>query len=434
MFYRLIKTLFFLIVAVSVSGKDLFVGSGDFDRKDASILFNFGEFNAILSEQNVDGYKKVEAQKRDGDYYIISHHSGYKFDLEHEGYITGNGFQKLLILNDKEVEELEAEGLEVYKPQFIETTPTENGSLEKLPVELPKMEFIDEMVDLVDRDRLEENLQALEDMGTRYFLHPNRREVSQWIVDRFLEYGAEDAYLDSFWLQTGGGSWQYNAIAEIEGSENSERTIVLGGHHDSIVGNVPGTQGQDPMQLAPGTDDNSTAVACALEMVKTMSDYNYTPKHTIKLATFAAEEVGLWGSKDMAAKAFNNSENIKLYINNDMIAHNTQSSPDWGIRVMPYSNSLGEAVITAEVSQEYSDLNIVYGGMNSSGSDSRSFFDKGYNCVYFFEKEFTPHYHSYNDLLINCDLDYYKEAVKANLATLLYFDNNPEKCGDFSCS
>ncbi|MBN1967834.1 MAG: M20/M25/M40 family metallo-hydrolase [Candidatus Delongbacteria bacterium] len=421
-----------LIAAVSLYSGDLYK-SKKINEKNSNLIYNFGNFLVFESDTAPENAEKIVISKSEGDFYIVSLPSFYKFEINHDGFIIGDDYKKLCKLTENEVSNLKNEGYELKPLDSTQKNIAIATDLNRIQLNTSKVQFIEDLTNLVDKNRLEANLQILEDMETRYFLHENRRDVAMWIVNKFLEYGAEEAYLDSFELSGGGLTlWNYNVIAEIAGSEFTEESIILGGHHDSIVGNVPGTQGMDPMLLAPGVDDNGSAVACALEMCKVIHDYNYSPKYNLKFTTFACEEIGLLGSNDMATKFNQNEEKIKIFINNDMVAHNTMSQNEWSIRLMPYSNSIGEAILTMDLTKEYSTLDAIAGGMNSSGSDSYSFFENGYNTVYFFETEFTPYYHSYYDLLENCDLDYYKEAVKANIATLAYFDNNPGKIENLS--
>jgi hypothetical protein len=63
--------------------------------------------------------------------------------------------------------------------------------------------------------------------------------------------------------------------------------------------------------------------------------------------------------------------------------------------------------------------------MNSGSSDSYPFWQRGYNVVYYFEAEFSPHYHSSNDIVANIDPLYATEVKKASTAVASTFADMP---------
>jgi hypothetical protein len=67
----------------------------------------------------------------------------------------------------------------------------------------------------------------------------------------------------------------------------------------------------------------------------------------------------------------------------------------------------------------YSVLNPFFGSTNSSGSDSYSFWQRGYHAVYFEEREFSPYYHSPQDIITNYNMPYCAEIIKSSGALLL---------------
>src|SRR5690606_16127671 len=86
---------------------------------------------------------------------------------------------------------------------------------------------------------------------------------------------------------------QSSVILTLEGSEAADEIVLLGGHADSI------TMDGGP---APGADDNASGIASITEVVKVMMDHNFKPKRTLQFMAYAAEEVGLLGSKEIARK------------------------------------------------------------------------------------------------------------------------------------
>ncbi|MGF1605129.1 MAG: M20/M25/M40 family metallo-hydrolase [Rhodothalassiaceae bacterium] len=78
-----------------------------------------------------------------------------------------------------------------------------------------------------------------------------------------------------------------NVIADIKGSERPEEIILTGGHLDS-------------WDLGTGAIDDGAGVAITTAAVKLILDSGLTPKRTIRLVHWGAEEVGLLGARAYA--------------------------------------------------------------------------------------------------------------------------------------
>lgn len=274
---------------------------------------------------------------------------------------------------------------------------------------------IDQMIALVNAASVQSTIQSLQDFQTRYARADNRLQVAQWIQQKFLSYGVTDVVLQEFlWQNTS----QYNVVATIPGTIYPNQYIVVGGHHDSISNN------SDPYVFAPGADDNASGSVAALEMARVMMASGYQPRTSIRFVTFAAEEFGLWGSKHHAQTAYLAGENIRLMINHDMIANETGPQP-WQVRLMPYDGSLDHSAYAAQITEQYTDLDAYYGSMNSGSSDSHPFWQNGYHVIYFFEDDFSPVYHSAQDLVVNLNPAYCAEVIKASVACAASFADMP---------
>ncbi len=274
---------------------------------------------------------------------------------------------------------------------------------------------IDQMVDLVDANSVLSLIQSLQDFRTRYAPASNRLQVAQWIQQKFIEFGVTDTQLQPFsWQNT----TQYNVVATIPGSVYEDQYIIVGGHHDSVSGN------SDSYVFAPGADDNASGSVAALEMARVMMASGYQPRTSIRFVTFAAEEFGLWGGKYYAQTAYQTGQNIRLMINHDMIANQT-TPPPWQVRLMPYDGSQEQSAHAEQLTQQYTDLDAYFGSLNSGSSDSHPFWQNGYSVIYFFESEFSPVYHSDQDLVANINPDYCAEVIRASVACAASFADMP---------
>ena len=92
-----------------------------------------------------------------------------------------------------------------------------------------------------------------------------------------------------------------NVQAVIKGAKDANRTYVYTGHYDSRNLNASDFTG-----FAPGADDNASAVAIALEMVRILAPViaRHPPAATIYIVAVAGEEQGLFGSAFLAQTFF----------------------------------------------------------------------------------------------------------------------------------
>ena len=265
------------------------------------------------------------------------------------------------------------------------------------------------IVSKVNADSVEFFIQSLQNFQTRFLLADTRDAVADWIKSQFIRFGFTDVTIDSFLYQ---GTWQKNVIATLTGSVMPEKVYVFGGHHDSYSsGNL--------YAFAPGADDNASGTAAALEMGRVLITSGYKPEATIKFITFGAEEYGLWGSRDFADYALNQGMDIRLMINHDMISYTSKAVNQSDVDINRYTGSEGWGTLALNMVELYSVLNPVFGSMNSSGSDSYSFYQRGFRAVYFDEREFSPYYHSPQDIITNYSMPYCAEVIKSSGALLL---------------
>ena len=261
----------------------------------------------------------------------------------------------------------------------------------------------------VNSDSVKYYIQNLQNFQTRFLFAETRDSVSYWIKNQFLKMGYTDVIIDSFQYQ---GTWQKNVVATLPGIYEPEVFNIVGGHHDSYSSG-------NPMVFAPGADDNASGTAAVLEIARVIRSNNYQPESTIKFITFAAEEYGLWGSEDYAEKALNLGMNIKIMINHDMISHTYYTASQSEVDINRYTGFDYLKDLAFYCIDNYSILSPALGSVNSAGSDSYSFWERGFPSVYFEENNFSPYYHSPADTIGNYNMEYCTEVIKASCATLL---------------
>lgn len=267
-------------------------------------------------------------------------------------------------------------------------------------------------------------IQGLQDFGTRFLRHPNRKEVALWIKEKFELMGYSDVVLDSFVVS---GYMQYNVIATYPAEVPTSKTIVVGGHHDSITQQSL----SNTFAPAPGADDNASGTTAVLESARVLKENNFQSKANIKFVTFAAEELGLYGSHFHAQKALNSGEDIKLMINHDMISSSRRPLAESVVDINHYRGSEVYRDIAVQTVNKYANTNALIGQLNSSGSDSYSFWSRGFDAVYFEEYDFSSYYHTDQDLIQNHDMEFCTEVIKGSVATLISVSLIPAVVSNF---
>lgn len=285
--------------------------------------------------------------------------------------------------------------------------------------------LISEFVDAVNTDSVEAHIQFLQDMGTRFMIAPNRKQVAESIKAKFHDLGIQEVRIDSFYattninygnLQFDTLTTQYNIIATIPGIIDFDNFWVMGAHYDCVVA----PEG-DPMVFAPGADDNASGVAALFEVARIFSQHEYQPTNTIELVAFGAEELMYYGESGAQAyvdTAIAHNINMAMMINNDMIAHTL--TDNWEITISNYVDSEWLTGIAEQITNHYTSIEpLVRNLSDEAGADCKYFYEAGVPCVYFMEKDFNPFYHTINDLVINSDMDYCAESIKISIGILL---------------
>lgn len=150
----------------------------------------------------------------------------------------------------------------------------------------------------------------------RYYQNPTGEASAQWIRDLWAGYaGARLGAGVTVELYDHPTYLQPSVILTITGSKHPEQIVVLGGHLDSIR-----SGGTTATTSAPGADDNASGIASLSEAIRVLMSGNHVPERTIKFIGYAAEEVGLRGSKEIAEEHAEAGEQVVGVLQLDMTA------------------------------------------------------------------------------------------------------------------
>jgi len=227
----------------------------------------------------------------------------------------------------------------------------------------------------------------------RYYTAPTGETAALWIRDLWLGYaaGRPDVTVSTY---SHAGFSQPSVIFEIQGTTAPDEIVVMGAHLDSIQ------SGQGTASVAPGADDDASGVATLSEVIRVLMANGVTTDRTLKIMAYAAEEVGLVGSGDIAQDHLNSGANVVAVLQFDMTAL-FASAEDIHL-ITDYTNGdlttfVGDLLDTYLPTLLWSTTACGY-----ACSDHASWHNRGFPATFPFETSFADHnlaIHTPNDTL-----------------------------------
>ncbi len=283
---------------------------------------------------------------------------------------------------------------------------------------------IQDLVNQVNPDSIGSFIQHLQDFGTRFYAAVTHPAVDNWIRDQFLRMGYTDVVINTFLYED---IPQYNVVATLPGVTTPEKNIIIGAHSDDNISF--GTA--DPLINCPGADDNASGIAAVLETARVFKLMNYQPACTFRFVAFACEEMGLLGSQAYVQDLLTNGTQVKLMINHDMIATHDDNYVSDYVLLQPYTGFDSYTLFAGNMTTTYTDLVPIRGLYDSAGSDSYNFWLHGIPSIYFEELDFSPFYHTGDDLFIHLDMDFCSRVIKSSVACGATMSSMPYPITDF---
>ncbi len=257
--------------------------------------------------------------------------------------------------------------------------------------------LVNECLDLVNGQNIEDNILELQGYGTRYH---TKSQAVQAVMDQQAKW--DDMILASG--RTDVHTRIYNhvntpmpsVILTIDGADTPDEFVIIGGHIDSTTfGNK---------NDAPGADDNASGISSLNEMVRVLLVKNFVPSRSIEVMAFAAEEIGLVGSAEIAEEYANNGVQVAAYVQFDMTGYKGSNS-DIYITTDSYNSSQLNDYLT-DLMDHYNDsgahsFTYSFTQCGYGCSDHASWADNGYAAAFPFEAAMgqdNPNIHSSGDV------------------------------------
>jgi Zn-dependent M28 family amino/carboxypeptidase len=280
-----------------------------------------------------------------------------------------------------------------------------------------------------DRELTIENLRRHVDrlaglIGPRHVGKPKALVAAALLIENEFRAAGYDVERQPY---VASGASVENLVAELPGSRRRDEILILGAHYDTI----PET---------PGADDNASAVAVLIEVVRLLHEFR--PQRTIRFVSFPCEEpphfhTGEMGSQIYARRCRERNENIVGMLCLEMVGYfSTQagsqqipdSLPRWSRTFLPTRGDFLAAVgnlrswrllwqfrrgfkratqlplLSLALPERIHEIRL---------SDNSSFWDQGYPSLMLTDTSFlrNPHYHRQSDTPETLDYERMAEVV-----------------------
>lgn len=270
----------------------------------------------------------------------------------------------------------------VRRPSLLDFTITEDA-------------FVRECLDLVNDSNIEADILELQGYGTRYHTKPQARQAvlnqqAKWDA-MITASGRTDVHTRIFEHV---GTTMPSVILTIDGANTPDEFVIIGGHIDSTSWN---------RDNAPGADDNASGIASLNEMVRVLLEKEFVPNRTIEVMAFAAEEIGLVGSSEIAQEYAANGVNVAGYVQFDMTGYEGSNKDIYLMADWYTSDSLNTYLTYLMDHYNSSGAHSFTYGFSECGygcSDHASWADNGYDVSMPFEAamgEDNPNIHTPSD-------------------------------------
>ena len=294
--------------------------------------------------------------------------------LMHKNFNRCGGF----MLHDDEADAMELlasqDGAQLFAENNIFADYTLNQDL-----------IVKPLIENVSAQNILASIVKLSSFKNRYYKGEFGKQSAAWIKDTWsaLVKNRSDATVEYF----PHAQWdQPSIVLTLKGASNE--VIIVGGHQDSINGSFGGATA-----TAPGADDNASGISTITEIIRILADNSYRPQKTLKFIAYAAEEVGLLGSKEISKNFKTNNVNVIGVMQLDMT--NFQGTKDLDIVMMTdYTNAEQNAFIGTIINKYIPGVKWGYDKCGYGCSDHASWNAQGYPASMPFEARMSDMNHN----------------------------------------
>ena len=270
-------------------------------------------------------------------------------------------------------------------------------------------ETLKQSVDPEQMKPLADNL--LKKFKTRYAKSKIGQKAAKWILGQFEDIisSRDDITVKSIKEPT---TKQISVVVSIEGTGSGSDNVILGSHLDSISNHDGKMTNKKP---APGLDDNGSGVLVLMEILRVIIETGYRPENNVQLMAYAAEELGLLGSTQIAEDYKSKGKSVIGMLEFDGAGYVGQVPVDF-LFTKDFSNN-DHAEFLGHLTKTYlPDYTYLFFTCSHECSDHASWYLNGYPAGFASESNQNPNYHTENDKYV--DFDYMGKFARLGLVYL----------------
>ena len=286
------------------------------------------------------------------------------------------------------------------------------GQTSEASLEVDASETIEKTINLFDADALLERVKylSLDSLEGRQTGTKGGLIAREYVIGQFKKLGIApllDDYSQPFSFEGRRDKKTYegaNVLGVIKGSEHTENYIVISAHYDHV--------GVRDGKVYNGADDDASGTSAIIAMAEYFK--NNPPKHSVVIAAFDAEEMGLRGASHFVKTNTLPKEQIAMNINLDMVGRNDNNEL-YVVGTNLYTQ-LQPAIEGLELPENFK-LSVGHDGLDGkqswvSSSDHGPFHKEKIPFLYFGVEDHKD-YHKPTDDFESIQPEFYEKAVIA---------------------
>eukprot|EP01080_Neovahlkampfia_damariscottae_P002674 gene2674-3870_t len=295
--------------------------------------------------------------------------------------------------------------------------PAPKNSNKPFPEAPKRQKIMKKLTPEIKKKNLIKVVEDLSNFHNRYYQSETGVKASLWLKDQFekviSKLPAERKKMFKVHLVPHRNYPQRSVICTMEGKSLKNEVVVIGGHIDSINA-ANRTTGK-----APGADDDASGISTVFESFRILAQSDFTPERSIHFMAYAAEELGLLGSQDVAQNYKTKQIPVHAVLQLDMTGYVYQNQKKVAITRDRFSDeNLGNFVI--KMIEEYTKVGHAVVACAHGCSDHASWTRAQYRALYTPSRNvpqgLNPNAHKVTDTLDKLDFTRMKEFVKVALA------------------
>jgi hypothetical protein len=207
---------------------------------------------------------------------------------------------------------------------------------------------------------------------------------------KFIDVNIENEFVPNFTAA--------NVAAMVKGTANPDSVIVFTAHYDHLGGMGNKT-------YFPGANDNASGVAMLLDLAKHYA--KNPPKYSVVFIAFAAEEIGLLGSKYFTENPLLPLKNIRFLWNLDLLGNG-----DAGATVVNATVHPKEFALLNKINDQKKYLPKINSRGKAANSDHHFFTEKGVPAFFLYTQGGVSAYHDVDDIAKTLPLTTYEKLFR----------------------